>query len=69
MTMTDASAVFLTPRELAQRWHTSPGRLANDRSAQRDHPPYVRIGSSIRYRLSDVQRWEQIHAAGVSQHS
>lgn len=65
MSGADTSAVFLTSRELATRWHTSPGRLANDRSARKDHPPFVRIGVSIRYRLSDVERWEERHEDGA----
>jgi hypothetical protein len=51
-------AQLLTPAELAERWQCSPGHLANMRSAGVG-PVYLKLGSSIRYRVSDVQTYEQ----------
>lgn len=48
---------MLRADELAIRWSTSPGRLANLRSAGRG-PRYCRIGTSIRYRLEDIEQYE-----------
>lgn len=48
---------LLTAPELAERWSTSLGGLANDRSAGRGLP-FLRLGSRVRYRLSDVEAYE-----------
>lgn len=50
--------MFLNERELATRWGVAPGSLANERSAGRGCP-FVRIGSRVRYRLSDVEQFEE----------
>jgi hypothetical protein len=44
---------LLTTHDLAERWGLHPGTLANQRSAGRGLP-FVRLGRSVRYRLSDV---------------
>ncbi|SNS61777.1 hypothetical protein SAMN06309944_1021 [Micrococcales bacterium KH10] len=49
---------LLTPAQLAERWSTSLGQLANLRSARRG-PNYVKLGSSVRYRLRDVLDFEE----------
>jgi hypothetical protein len=49
---------LLTARELAQRWGCSVGHLANLRSAGLG-PAYLKIGTSIRYRASDLDVYEQ----------
>ena len=48
---------LLTPRELADRWACSIGHLANLRSAGLG-PTYLKIGTSVRYRLTDVLDYE-----------
>jgi hypothetical protein len=48
---------LLTPRELAGRWACSIGHLANLRSAGLG-PTYLKIGTSVRYRLTDVLEYE-----------
>jgi hypothetical protein len=53
MSTTSTEDMLLTERQLAARWSFSPGSLANARSQGRSIP-YVRIGSRVRYRLSDV---------------
>ena len=49
---------MLRPADLAERWGTSAGRLANMRSAGIG-PKYCKIGTSIRYRLSDIEAYEE----------
>lgn len=49
---------ILRPTDLAERWATSAGRLANMRSAGIG-PKYCKIGASIRYRLSDIEAYEE----------
>jgi hypothetical protein len=55
--MTTGNPPMMRAEELAQRWDTSTGRLANMRSAGTG-PKFVRIGTSIRYRLSDIDAYE-----------
>ena len=57
MTESELARLF-TPAELAERWQCSPGHLANMRSAGVG-PVYLKLGSSIRYRVADVQAYEQ----------
>ena len=47
----------LRPNDLAQRWGTTTKRLANDRSAGRG-PAFLKVGSSVLYRLVDVEAFE-----------
>ena len=57
-TLPSKSAVFLTPKELAERHKTSTGHLANLRSQGRG-VPYVQFSSRrVGYRLADVEEWE-----------
>jgi hypothetical protein len=49
---------FLTDEELAARWHVSPKTLRNARVAGR-LIGFVKIGRSIRYRLSEVIAFEE----------
>jgi hypothetical protein len=63
MTQTTTTAVLsdlLTARELAERWGCSVGHLANLRSAGLG-PAYLKIGTSVRYRVSDLLSYEQAH--------
>ena len=48
---------LLTSAELAERWGVHPRHPANLRLAGRG-PAYVRLGSNVRYRLSEVIRHE-----------
>lgn len=50
--------VLLTTRQVAQRWQLSESRLMNQRSAQTGCR-YVKIGNTVRYRLSDVLKYEK----------
>lgn len=54
------TSIMLKPADLAARWGTSPGRLANLRSAGRG-PAHVKIGQSVRYRIADIEAYEAAH--------
>jgi hypothetical protein len=53
-----ANETFLTEEELAARWSLSAKTLRNSRVAGR-LLGFVKIGRSVRYRLSDVIAFEQ----------
>lgn len=57
MSETYPKTVLLTSDELAERWSCSPRTLANDRSAGVG-PAYVKLGKHVRYRLADVEAYE-----------
>lgn len=60
-----AAPVLLTTEQLAHRWQVHPGSLANDRM-NRLGCPFVRLGSRVRYRLSDIESFERASlVAGV----
>jgi len=54
---------LLTDAQLAVRWQLSRGTLANQRSQGRG-PAYLKLAGRVRYRLSEVEAYEQ--AAFVS---
>ncbi|KRF22920.1 AlpA family transcriptional regulator [Phycicoccus sp. Soil802] len=48
----------LSPRELAGRWRTTAGHLANLRSAGRG-PRYLKLSAGkVVYRLADIEEFE-----------
>lgn len=49
--------IHLAPTDLAQRWNVSVAHLANLRWESRGCA-YLKIGASVRYRLSDVLAYE-----------
>lgn len=54
-----AAEVILTPQQLADRWHTTTGSLAQQRY-RGVGPTFTRIGSrTIRYAMSDVLAYEE----------
>lgn len=57
---TDKTEVFLTPQELVKRWGGTvvTGTLANWRNKGKG-PTYTKIGGKVRYRESDVIKYEQ----------
>jgi len=69
---------LLTDAQLAERWQLSRGTLANQRSQGRG-PAYMKIAGRVRYRLSDIQAFEQagfvqtqqapMHSEGISRQS
>ena len=52
------SKVFLTQKELAERWKKSPQTLANNRSLNKG-PSYTKIDGQIRYDLEDIIKIEE----------
>lgn len=49
-------AIYLTPQEAASYLRTSPSTLAKRRA--RGYPPvFCRMGRSVRYRKTDLDRW------------
>jgi hypothetical protein len=53
-----APGVFLTERQLAERWQVNPGSLANARGRGRSLVPFVRIMGRIRYPLATIEQFE-----------
>jgi hypothetical protein len=52
-------STLLTPEELAQRWSLQVASLKAMRR-RRQGPPWVVVGNnSVRYRLTDVERFER----------
>jgi hypothetical protein len=49
---------LLTDAQLAARWQLSRGTLANQRSQGRG-PAYFKLAGRVRYRLSDIEAYEQ----------
>jgi len=49
---------LMTDAELAERWQTSRGTLANARS-RGDGCPYLKLGGLVRYALADVLAYEE----------
>jgi len=57
---------MLTPEELADRWANDVRTLANWRSLKRG-PAYVKIGSSVMYRIEDVLEYEKNNTVHTSE--
>ena len=49
--------IFLTDRDLRERWKCSRSTLMRWRLTGKG-PPFVKINGQIRYKLSDVQKFE-----------
>ena len=60
-TLSSGDETFLTEQQLAARWQVSPKTLRN---ARVEWPPvrFVKIGRSVRYRLSEVIAYEEEHS-------
>lgn len=54
----DADLGLMTTDQLAARWSTTRGNLANLRSAGTG-PRYVKIGTRVHYRVADVLAYER----------
>lgn len=48
---------FLDTEELAERWRTSRGYLANRRCAGKG-PEYIKVGSKVLYPIDKVESYE-----------
>ena len=49
--------IGLTTYQLAARWGVTPGHLRNRRVGGRA-PAFFKVGKSVRYRMSDVLKFE-----------
>ncbi|MBA3529798.1 MAG: DNA-binding protein [Propionibacteriaceae bacterium] len=49
---------LMTDAQLAERWQTSRGTLANARS-RGEGCPYLKLGGLVRYALADVLAYEE----------
>jgi predicted DNA-binding transcriptional regulator AlpA len=56
--MADGSMRHLSPAELAER-EGVPLESVYGWNKQRTGPQFMRIGRHVRYRLADVERWEE----------
>ena len=56
---------YITPKELADRWHKSPRTLANQRM-KGEGPPYYKIGKKILYDMADIKEIEENSFVGRS---
>lgn len=63
--MSNEKPTYIRPAELAERWHISVKKLANDRCAGRGLP-YVKVGTAVLYALADVEAFEAQHRVAVS---
>ena len=58
------SEIFLTSKELAERWRAKEGTLRNWR-AKKQGPPFVTIGvGKILYHLEDIKKYEEKQKVG-----
>ena len=51
--------VYVTSRELADRWRLSDQTLANWRHAGKG-PPFIRVGGRVLYPISGIQSFEEL---------
>jgi hypothetical protein len=49
---------YLTPGQVAERYQVSAETL-KDWRYRRVGPPHLKLGRNVRYRLSDLKRWER----------
>ena len=56
MQATMSTTELLTPRQVSDRLHLAVGTLANWRAAGTG-PRFLRLGSAVRYRESDLETW------------
>lgn len=57
-TLAPVEPLFFTAPQLAERWATTTGHLANLRS-KRLPPVYTKFGASVRYNRADIEAYEQ----------
>ena len=54
---------MLKPRDLADRWQV-PQRTLGQWRYQGSGPAYIKIGGAVRYRVADVEAYENEHLVG-----
>ncbi len=63
--VTGGANPILTPAGLASRWGVTVKHLANLRCAKAG-PSYVKLRGVVRYRLADVEAYEDRHLVSVA---
>jgi hypothetical protein len=61
-----STAEFLTPKQLADRWHLRDQTLANWRTA-RQGPPFIKIGSKVLYPVEGIHAYERLNQSWLQQ--
>ena len=61
----DATDLYLTAAELAERHRKSEGTIANER-AEGLGVPYIKIGGAVRYSMHDVLAYENAGGRGYT---
>ena len=59
--MLESPGRLLSPPDAAAYLATTPGTLKVYRSTKAHRIPYVKIGTAVRYRLKDLDRWIAKH--------
>lgn len=59
------NAKRLSPAELADRWGVPVATLAQWRYVGKG-PAYLKLGGAVRYRLEDVESYEDEHLVGAA---
>ena len=62
--MSNEKAIYIRPAELAERWHISIKKLANDRCAGVGLP-YMKVNQVVLYAMADVEAFEAKHRVEV----
>lgn len=60
--------LYLTSKELAQRWRLNDQTLANWRHAGKG-PPFIRVGARVLYPIEGIESFEQLSTKWLSQDS
>ncbi len=60
-TLDPGETLYITAKELARRWATDVGHLANLRTQGRP-PAYMKFGSAIRYNVAVIEAYEGLNS-------
>jgi hypothetical protein len=52
--------VFLTLKQLADRWEVTP-KVVYGMRYRGEGPPGLAVGRELRFRIDDVEEWEKAH--------
>lgn len=60
-----SETMYLTSKELAQRWRLSEQTLANWRTGGKG-PPFIRVGARVLYPMEGINAQEKISSAWLN---
>lgn len=60
--------LYLTSKELAQRWRLNDQTLANWRHVGKG-PPFIRVGARVLYPIEGIESFERLSTKWLSQDS